>query len=131
MNPPYGNRNTGDEFIHHKFVEKCLDLTNILICIMPAKLCMYDTSKDKNRTHYKEVYNYRLTEVEAVDSKVFTGTAMMTTAIHTFEKTNNGNIHLINLDKSEKNINSLFDFQVVSFHDVDEHFQQLKFLNQY
>ena len=119
MNPPFGNRNTGDEFIHHKFVEKCLYFTNILICIMPAKLCMYDTSKDKNRAHYKEVYNDRLTEVEAFDSKVFSGTAMMTTAIHTFEKTNNGNIHLINLDKSEKNTNSLFDLSQFNDYEKD------------
>ena len=109
MNPPYGNRNIGDEFIHHKFTEKCLEISDNVICVMPAKLCMYDTSKDKNRKYFKQIYNDRLTEVEAVDSKLFSGTAMMMVGIHTFRKNNNKLIHLINLNKSENDINSLFD----------------------
>ena len=30
MNPPYGNRKYGDEFLHHKMTEKCLELSDRL-----------------------------------------------------------------------------------------------------
>lgn len=110
MNPPYGNRNTGDEFIHHKITEKCLELAENVVCIMPAKLCMYDTSFDSNRKHFKKIYDNRLTEVKMISSDIFYGTKMMPVGVHIFAKNNNKNIHLIDkIHNIEKNITTLFD----------------------
>ena len=118
INPPYGNRKYGDEFLHHKMTEKCLELSNKVICIMPAKLCTYDTSKDKNRQHFKEVYDNRLVEVEMISSSVFQDTAMMNVGIHVFNKDNQNNIKIIDLDKNEKNIKSLLD--ISQFNDYEK-----------
>ena len=109
MNPPYGNRNVGDEFLHHKFVKKCLSLSDKLICVMPSKLCTYGTSIDKNRTYFKKIYDTRLVEVESINSNIFPETKMMPIGIHTFDIDNKNNIHIINIDKKENNIKSLFD----------------------
>lgn len=118
MNPPYGNKNIGDEFIHHKFVEKCFDLSDKQIVVMPYKL-MYDTSKDKYRDHFKEIYNSKLISVEALDSKIFNGTFMQPIAIYKFSKTNNGNILIKDLKGNEKNIKSLFDISQFSDYEKD------------
>ena len=118
MNPPYGNRKYGDEFLHHKMTEKCLELSDNVICIMPAKLCTYDTSKDKNRKHFKEVYDNRLVEVEIVNSSVFQDTAMMNVGIHVFNKDNHNNIKIIDIDKNEKSIKSLLD--ISQFNDYEK-----------
>ena len=118
MNPPYGNRKYGDEFLHHKMTEKCLELSDNVICIMPAKLCTYDTSKDKNRKHFKEVYDNRLVEVEIINSSVFQDTAMMNVGIHVFNKDNHNNIKIIDIDKNEKSIKSLLD--ISQFNDYEK-----------
>lgn len=108
MNPPYGNRNTGDEFLHHKFVEKCLNICDKQIVVMPNKL-IYDTSRDKNRKHYKELYDNRLITVEEYDSSLFTSTNMPNVAIFTFDKTNNGTIKIIDINGNTKQLDSLLN----------------------
>ena len=119
MNPPYGNRKFGDEFIHHKFVEKTLSLSNNISCIMPAKL-VYDTSKDKKRDYYKSIYDKRLCSVEILDSHIFSDTAMQSVGIFIFKDTNNNNsIHIINdLENTENTISSLFE--VSQFNDYEK-----------
>lgn len=108
MNPPYGNRNTGDEFLHHKFVEKCLNISDKTIVVMPNKL-IYDTSRDKNRKHYKELYDTRLITAEEYDSSLFASTNMPNVAIFTFDKTNNGTIKIIDINGNIKQLNSLLN----------------------
>ena len=126
MNPPYGNRNTGDEFLHHKFVKKCLNISDKTIVVMPNKL-IYDTSRDKNRKYYKELYDNRLISAEECDSSIFASTNMLNVAIFNFGKTNNGTIKIIDINGNINQLNSLlnisqyndFEKEIITYLEID------------
>ena len=46
MNPPYGNKRSGSSpFLHFYFVNKCLEIADKNVVIMPSRL-LYSTSKE-------------------------------------------------------------------------------------
>lgn len=88
MNPPYGARKSGDENLHFKFVEKCLDLCENQIVIMPIRAYQ---SSNKKYDDIKKIFKKSLINIEEVDSKKFEGTGMGNVGIYKFDikKSNN------------------------------------------
>ena len=107
MNPPYGS--TGGDTLHLRFVDKCLDIANHQITVMPFTFVTKVDHKPSKK--YKEKFSPYLSEVEEVDSKYFKDTAMPNVGIYVFgDETQNIDIKYVNspnetlsslLDKSE------------------------------
>ena len=107
MNPPYGR--VGGDTIHLKFVDKCLNIAKYQVTVMPFTFVTKIHHKPAKK--YKEKFSPYLSEVEEIDSKYFTGTAMPNVGIYAFgDETQNIDIKYINsqnetlaslLDKSE------------------------------
>ena len=66
-NPPYGA--SGDNTLHLKFADKCLDISETEIVIMPFTFIIQPANK--NIKNYKENFSKRLIEVEEISSSVF------------------------------------------------------------
>jgi hypothetical protein len=107
MNPPYGS--VGGDTLHLKFVDKCLDIADYQVTVMPFTLVTKVDHKPSKK--YKEKFSPYLSEVEEVDSKYFKDTAMPNVGIYVFgDETQNIDIKYVNsqnetltslLDKSE------------------------------
>ena len=107
MNPPYGS--TGGDTLHLRFVDKCLDIANYQVTVMPFTFVTKVDHKPSKK--YKEKFSPYLSEVEEVDSKYFKDTAMPNVGIYVFgDETQNIDIKYVNspnetlsslLDKSE------------------------------
>ena len=80
QNPPYGT--FGGENTHLKFVDKCLDISEKQIVVMPSQLIKRDSKSFKK---YKEKFNKYLYDVEEFDSKLFSDTNMQNTSIYLFD----------------------------------------------
>ena len=100
MNPPYGSRKSGDENLHFKFVQKCLNFANKQVTIMPFR--MYQSTNKKYNLLKAEFEKY-LISVEEIDSKEFVGTSMPNVGIYTFDNNKrNDNVeifHITNISK--------------------------------
>ena len=107
MNPPYGS--VGGDTIHLKFVDKCLDIANYQVTVMPFTFVTKIYHKPAKK--YKEKFSPYLSEVEEFDSKYFKDTTMPNVGIYVFGyETQNIDIKYINsqnetlaslLDKSD------------------------------
>ena len=80
QNPPYGSR--GGDTRHLRFVDKCLDLAETQIVVMPFTFVTKLHHKQSKK--YKEKFSPYLSEVEEVDSKYFKGTSMPNVGIYVF-----------------------------------------------
>ena len=80
QNPPYGS--VGGDTLHLKFVDKCLDLAETQIVVMPFTFVTKVHHKPAKK--YKEKFSKYLSEVEEVDSKYFKDTAMPNVGIYVF-----------------------------------------------
>ena len=80
QNPPYGS--VGGDTRHLKFVDKCLDLAENQIVIMPFTFVTKIHHKPAKK--YKEKFSKYLSEVEEVDYKCFIGTSMPNVGIYVF-----------------------------------------------
>ena len=80
QNPPYGSR--GGNTLHLKFVDKCLDIANYQVTVMPFTFVTKVHHKPAKK--YKEKFSPYLSEVEEVDSKYFKDTAMPNVGIYVF-----------------------------------------------
>ena len=80
QNPPYGSR--GGDTRHLRFVDKCLDLAETQIVIMPFTFVTKIHHKPAKK--YKEKFSKYLSEVEEVDYKCFIGTTMPNVGIYVF-----------------------------------------------
>ena len=80
QNPPYGSR--GGDTRHLRFVDKCLDLAETQIVVMPFTFVTKIHHKPAKK--YKEKFSSYLSEVEEVDYKYFKGTAMPNVGIYVF-----------------------------------------------
>ena len=80
QNPPYGS--VGGDTLHLKFVDKCLDLAETQIVVMPFTFVTKVHHKPAKK--YKEKFSKYLSEVEEVDSKYFKYTAMPNVGIYVF-----------------------------------------------
>lgn len=104
QNPPYGS--VGGDTLHLKFVDKCLDLAETQIVIMPFTFVTKIHHKPSKK--YKEKFSPYLSEVEEVDSKYFKDTAMPNVGIYVFgDKTQDINIKYVN--STSENLTSLLD----------------------
>ena len=81
QNPPYGSR--GGDTRHLRFVDKCLDLAETQIVIMPFTFVTKLHHKQSKK--YKEKFSPYLSEVEEVDYKCFIGTSMPNVGIYVFD----------------------------------------------
>ena len=80
QNPPYGS--VGGDTRHLRFVDKCLDLSETQIVVMPFTFVTKVEHKPAKK--YKEKFSPYLSEVEEVDSKYFKDTAMPNVGIYVF-----------------------------------------------
>ena len=80
QNPPYGS--VGGDTRHLRFVDKCLDLAETQIVVMPFTFVTKLHHKPAKK--YKEKFSKYLSEVEEVDSKYFKGTSMPNVGIYVF-----------------------------------------------
>ena len=108
MNPPYGSKRSGlGGDIHYRFVDKCSQFSKKQLVIMPFKI-VYDTTEDKTRKYYKELFDKSLISVEEIISSVFDDTHMPNVGIFYFNNNkNNNNISIKELNSDEYNIDSL------------------------
>ena len=120
MNPPYGS--VGGDTLHLKFVDKCLDIANHQITVMPFTFVTKVDHKPSKK--YKEKFSPYLSEVEEVDSKEFSGTNMPNVGIYTFgNETQTIDIKYVNspkeiltslLNKSKFSINEQYIIDVLT-----------------
>ena len=104
QNPPYGSR--GGDTRHLRFVDKCLDLAETQIVVMPFTFVTKIHHKPSKK--YKEKFSPYLSEVEEVDYKCFIGTAMPNVGIYVFcEKSQNIDITYVN--STSETLTSLLD----------------------
>ena len=105
MNPPYGSKRSGlGGDIHYRFVDKCSQFSKKQLVIMPFKI-VYDTTEDKTRKYYKELFDKSLISVEEIISSVFDDTHMPNVGIFYFNNNkNNNNISIKELNSDEYNI---------------------------
>ena len=80
QNPPYGS--VGGDTRHLRFVDKCLDLSETQIVVMPFTFVTKVHHKPAKK--YKEKFSPYLSEVEEVDYKYFKGTSMPNVGIYVF-----------------------------------------------
>ena len=104
QNPPYGSR--GGDTRHLRFVDKCLDLAETQIVVMPFTFVTKVEHKPAKK--YKEKFSPYLYEVEEVDYKYFKCTAMPNVGIYVFgDKTQNIDIKYVN--SQTETLTSLLD----------------------
>lgn len=104
QNPPYGS--VGGDTLHLKFVDKCLDIANYQVTIMPFTFVTKIHHKPAKK--YKEKFSTYLSEVEEVDYKYFKGTAMPNLGIYVFgDKTQY--IEIKYVDSHVETLTSLLD----------------------
>lgn len=80
QNPPYGSK--GGDTRHLRFVDKCLDIADYQVTVMPFTFVTKLHHKPAKK--YKEKFSPYLSEVEEVDYKYFKGTAMPNVGIYVF-----------------------------------------------
>ena len=104
QNPPYGSR--GGDTRHLRFVDKCLDIANYQVTIMPFTFVTKVDHKPSKK--YKEKFSPYLSEVEEVDYKYFKGTTMPNVGIYVFgDKTQYIDIKYVN--STSETLTSLLD----------------------
>ena len=111
MNPPYGS--VGGDTLHLQFVDKCLNVADKQITIMPIS---FITKLNKNNDKYKENFDKYLINVEEVDKRVFKDIGpTVNLGIYTFdEDKTNANINITWLNKDGEDLKSLFDISEFS-----------------
>ena len=116
MNPPYGAK--GNDIIHLKFVDKCLDIADKQIAIYPFTFVTKVTNKVQNK--FKERFSKYLISVEEVDSKLFKTTRMPNCGIYVFDnKKEEEDIKIINHSGDIQKIKSLEDISVFNDYEVN------------
>ena len=104
QNPPYGS--VGGDTRHLRFVDKCLDLSETQIVVMPFTFVTKVEHKPAKK--YKEKFSPYLSEVEEIDSKYFKCTAMPNVGIYVFcEKSQN--IYIKYVNSQTETLTSLLD----------------------
>ena len=99
QNPPYGS--VGGDTRHLRFVDKCLDLAEIQIVVMPFTFVTKIHHKPAKK--YKEKFSKYLSEVEEIDYKYFIGTSMPNVGIYVF----GDETHYIDIKYADSHIETL------------------------
>lgn len=101
MNPPY------DGTLYLKFTDKCLDLCNLLVSVMPSKIAFSPDAQ--NLDSYKTKFDKSLISVDENERSVFDAD-LYETGIFVFDNTKSKNeIILKTINNNIKTISSLFD----------------------
>lgn len=87
MNPPYGT--SGGDDIHYRFTEKCVNMCDTTICVMPFALIKKNTGKN---LEYKKVFNDTLVYAEELSGDIFNDTTQNNVGIYIFNQHNSNNI---------------------------------------
>ena len=105
MNPPYSNGNDG---LHLQFTEKCINLADNTICLMPFSFISVKSATNKK---YIPKLEKQLVDVVEIDSKVFIDTHMANVGIYTFSSIAPANISITYLDNKSIKVKTLNDIQ--------------------
>ena len=101
MNPPY------DGTLYLKFTDKCLDLCNLLVSVMPSKIAFSPDAQ--NLDSYKTKFDKSLISVDENERSIFDAD-LYETGIFVFDNTKSKNeIILKTINNNIKTISSLFD----------------------
>ena len=84
MNPPYGT--TGGDDLHYRFTEKCIQLCDEVVCVMPFALV---DSNTRINLKYKPILSSYLLTVEEIESTVFNDTTQFNVGIYKFKSNKN------------------------------------------
>lgn len=105
MNPPYSNGNDG---LHLQFTEKCINLADNTICLMPFSFISVKSLTNKK---YIPKLEKQLVDVVEIDSKTFIDTHMANVGIYTFSSIAPDNISITYLDNKSIKVKTLNDIQ--------------------
>ena len=105
MNPPYSNGNDG---LHLQFTEKCINLADNTICLMPFSFISVKSATNKK---YIPKLEKQLVDVVEIDSKAFIDTHMANVGIYTFSSNAPANISITYLDNKSIKVKTLNDIQ--------------------
>lgn len=105
MNPPYSNGNDG---LHLQFTEKCINLADNTICLMPFSFISVKSLTNKK---YIPKLEKQLVDVVEIDSKAFIDTHMANVGIYTFSSIAPDNISITYLDNKSIKVKTLNDIQ--------------------
>lgn len=114
-NPPYGAK--GNDVIHLKFVDKCLDIADKQIVIYPFTFVTKVTNKVQNK--FKERFSKYLISVEEVDSKLFKTTRMPNCGIYVFDNKKKEDIKIINYSGDIQKVKSLEDISIFNDYEAN------------
>ena len=114
-NPPYGAK--GNDIIHLKFVDKCLDIADKQIVIYPFTFVTKVTNKVQNK--FKERFSKYLISVEEVDSKLFETTRMPNCGIYVFDDKKKEDIKIINYSGDTQKVKSLEDISIFNDYETN------------
>lgn len=105
MNPPYSNGNDG---LHLQFTEKCINLADNTICLMPFSFISVKSATNKK---YIPKLEKQLVDVVEIDSNAFIDTHMANVGIYTFSSIAPANISITYLDNKSIKVKTLNDIQ--------------------
>ena len=105
MNPPYSNGNDG---LHLQFTEKCINLADNTICLMPFSFISVKSSTNKK---YIPKLEKQLVDVVEIDSNAFIDTHMANVGIYTFSSIAPANISITYVDNKSIKVKTLNDIQ--------------------
>ena len=106
MNPPYAS--TGNGVIHLQFVDKCLEISDTQVVIMPFTFVTKIYNKANNK--FKEKFSKYLVSIDEIDSSVFEKTTMPNVGIYKFDKNKvEDTIKINKIDGTNKTVKSLMD----------------------
>lgn len=105
MNPPYSNGNDG---LHLQFTEKCINLADNTICLMPFSFISVKSATNKK---YIPKLEKQLVDVVEIDSNAFIDTHMANVGIYTFSSIAPTNISITYLDNKSIKVKTLNDIQ--------------------
>ena len=117
MNPPYGDSTSSDKKLHHTFVTKCNEISDINVVVMPFR--MFEATNNKF-DKYKDEYNKSLVSVEGIKAEEVFDIKLGTVGIYKFDNTKHpDNIKIIYPDGRIVNTKDLFELTSSDITDTD------------
>ena len=117
MNPPYGDSTSSDKKLHHTFVTKCNEISDINVVVMPFR--MFEATNNKF-DKYKDEYNKSLVSVEGIKAEEVFDIKLGTVGIYKFDNTKHpDNIKIIYPDGRIVNTKDLFELTSSNITDTD------------
>ena len=111
MNPPYGAK--GEKDLHYRFTEKCINMCDDVICVMPFTLI---NSKGDVNEKYRKILQCSLIEAEELNaSEYFGDTEQLNIGVYQFNKNKvSKDINIIFLNKKDVYTTETLDIPLFS-----------------